>query len=36
MRERAEGLDGNVHVESALGRGTRIVLEVPRADREAP
>jgi signal transduction histidine kinase len=34
MRERAEGVDGRLVVESAPGRGTRVSAElpIPRAD----
>ena len=32
MRERAEGLEGCLRVESSPGAGTRVVLEVPRKD----
>jgi signal transduction histidine kinase len=33
MRERAAGLDGKINIESATGRGTRVVVELPRQDR---
>ena len=31
MRERAESIGGRLRVESALGEGTRVIVEVPRA-----
>ncbi|MDE3102990.1 MAG: sensor histidine kinase [Chloroflexota bacterium] len=34
MRERAQGLGGSLHVETAPGRGTTIVARVPHAERE--
>jgi signal transduction histidine kinase len=35
MRGRASGLGGRLDVESELGRGTRIIVTVPRLDGQA-
>jgi PAS domain S-box-containing protein len=35
MRERAESVGGRLRVESAPGKGTRVIVETPRADRGA-
>jgi signal transduction histidine kinase len=32
MRERAAGLDGVANIDSAAGKGTRVVIELPRHD----
>jgi signal transduction histidine kinase len=32
MRERAEGLEGAFHVESAAGQGTKVRVTIPFAD----
>ena len=34
MRERAESLGGTLKIDSRPGQGTRIIIEVPRADKD--
>jgi DNA-binding NarL/FixJ family response regulator len=36
MRERAEAVDGHLEVRSAPGRGTRVIVRLPRALAPAP
>jgi signal transduction histidine kinase len=36
MRERAEAIGGVLRVESAPGRGTRVIAEAPRAVAASP
>jgi two-component system sensor histidine kinase UhpB len=36
MRERVRGLGGEVRIESAIGKGTRILAQVPRAAAPRP
>jgi PAS domain S-box-containing protein len=35
MRERAESIGARLHIESAPGKGTRVIVEAPRADQNA-
>jgi signal transduction histidine kinase len=33
MRERVAALDGSLSIDSAPGKGTRVIIELPRSDR---
>jgi len=35
IKERVEMLGGDIHIESGLGRGTRVTLELPSTQPEA-
>jgi signal transduction histidine kinase len=35
MRERAESIGARLHIESAPGKGTRVIVEAPRANQNA-
>jgi len=36
IQDRVEMMDGTIDLESVIGRGTRITLELPTIERKAP